>query len=101
MPWRNPSHVPFTRISIVASVPCESGVFAIYEGTDCLLLGNSWNLRGRFLELTNGLDLLEDLTATFELCPEWECEARLEELSIDCPQGKLATSFATALPALR
>ena len=72
MPWRNAQSVPFTRIDVVAHVPAASGVFAIMDGDACLLVAESWNLKGRLLELANVLEGFEDLHIIYDLCAEEE-----------------------------
>ena len=76
MPWREPNTVPFTRIGIVSHVPPEAGVFGIIDGDVYLYLGDSWNLRGRLLELANLVSASEQLTIIWEQCPEAECMDR-------------------------
>jgi hypothetical protein len=76
MPWREPSTVPFTRIGIVSQVPPEAGVFGIIEGEVCLYVGDTWNLRGRLLELANVVENQEGLSVVWERCPESECTDR-------------------------
>jgi hypothetical protein len=76
MPWRQPSIVPFTRIGIVCHVPSNSGVFGIFDRDVCLYVGDTWNLRGRLLELANALAEPEGLSIVWENCAEDECAAR-------------------------
>jgi hypothetical protein len=80
MPWREAHSIPFTRIEIVAHVPSSSGIFAIFDEQQiCMLLGASWNLKARLLELANVLTS-QVLSITYEVCPDGECSVRREEL---------------------
>lgn len=76
MPWCEPSTVPFTRIDIVCHVPAAPGVFGILENGVCLYVGDTWNLRGRLLELANLISDQEALTIVWEKCPESQCGGR-------------------------
>ena len=80
MPWREPNTAPFTRIGIVSHVPPDAGVFGIVDGDVCLYVGDSWNLRGRLLELANVVAEPDGLSIVWERCPENECVARRETL---------------------
>jgi hypothetical protein len=70
MPWRESQEVPFTRIDIVSAIPADPGVYAVMEGENCLLVGETWNLKGKLLELANAINGSEGLTLVFELCDE-------------------------------
>jgi hypothetical protein len=72
MPWRNAASIPFTRIDIVARMPSESGVYGIHAGESCILVGESWNLKARALELAAALTDVSHLTIKYELCGEDE-----------------------------
>lgn len=60
----------------MSQVPSESGVYAIVDADDCLLVGEAWNLKARLLELMNILQDIGTFSAIYELCPE---EARIEK----------------------
>ena len=81
MPWRDARTVPFTRLGVVSQVPSESGVFAIMDGGICLLIGETWNLKARLLELINVLSGEEELTVTWECCDDGEREKRRHQLA--------------------
>jgi hypothetical protein len=83
MSWRAPQTVPLTRIAVVARVPSESGVYAIYDGEVCLLVGEAWNLKARLLELMNVLQDVADFHVTFDMCAEEVRVARKEELAAE------------------
>ena len=83
MPWRNQQTLPLTRIAVVARIPSEAGVYAIYEGEACLLVGEAWNLKARLLELMNVLQDVGEFQVTFEMCSEEVRVARKEELAAE------------------
>jgi hypothetical protein len=81
MPWRNPKTVPLTRIDVVSQIPSDSAIYAIMEDETCLLVGETWNLRGRLLELLNVLQDVGEFRVTYELCSEEERLARKAQVS--------------------
>jgi hypothetical protein len=83
MPWRDPQTFPLTRIAVVARIPSESGVYAIYDGELCLLVGEAWNLKARLLELMNVLQDVGEFQVTVDLCAEEVRMARKEELAAE------------------
>jgi len=83
MAWHSRRTVAFTRIAIVSEVPPSSGVFAVRDGTSYLLVGESWNLRARLLDLANALEGPTELHIDFELCPEDQRETRKNSLSLE------------------
>ena len=87
MPWRDPQTVPLTRIAVVAGIPSESGVYAIYDGEVCLLVGEAWNLKARLLELMNVLQDVGEFQVTFDLCPEEVRVMRKDELAAELLQA--------------
>jgi hypothetical protein len=87
MSWRAPQTVPLTRIGVVARVPSESGVYAIYDGEVCLLVGEAWNLKARLLELMNVLQDVGEFQVTFDMCAEEVRVARKEELAAELLQS--------------
>jgi hypothetical protein len=76
VPWENAQSVSFTRLEIVSQIPSASGVFAVMDGESCLLIGESWNLKARLLDLANLLDGQTQLSIRFETCPDEERERR-------------------------
>jgi hypothetical protein len=52
------------------------------DGETCLLVGDSWNLRARLLELANALtsDDSQSITITFEYCDDDALTYRRQEL---------------------
>jgi hypothetical protein len=81
MPWRNPLSLPFTHLQISARVPATSGVYGIVADGECLLIGETWNLRGRLLELAVALsDYPKPLMLVIETCAEEECSERQQVL---------------------
>jgi len=81
MPWRNSLSLPFTRLQISAKVPAASGVYGIVADGECLLIGDSWNLRGRLLELAGALtDYPKPLMLVIEPCAEEERSERRQVL---------------------
>jgi hypothetical protein len=83
MPWREPHNLRLTRIDIVSQVPSESGVYAIFDGESCLLVGEAWNLKARLLQLVNLLQDATDFSVIYELCAEEERVIRKETLAGD------------------
>ena len=81
MPWRDPQSIPLTRIDIVSQVPSESGVYAIFDGDVCLLVGEGWNLKARLLELVNLLQDVGEFRVIYELCSDDERVVRKESLA--------------------
>jgi hypothetical protein len=81
MPWREPQTLALTRIGVISQVPSESGVYAIFDGDTCLLVGEAWNMKARLLELMNILQEMGEFQVTFELCPEDTRVARKEEVA--------------------
>ena len=65
----------------MSQVPSDAGVFAVMDGGDCLLVSDSWNLKARLLDLINALSGEENLTVTWEICAEAECEERVRYLT--------------------
>lgn len=51
------------------------------DGSSCLLVGESWNLKARLLDLVNLLDRLDHLDVTYELCDEDRRTERLNQLN--------------------
>jgi hypothetical protein len=86
MPWRDPQTFPLTRIAVVARIPSESGVYAIYDGEACLVVGEAWNLKARLLELMNVLQDVGEFHVTIDLCAEEVRMARKEELAVELLQ---------------
>jgi len=70
MSWRGAPSLPFTRIAIVAQVPSESGVYGVFRGEQCILVGSTWNLKAYLLELITGINGSEELSVKYELLPE-------------------------------
>ena len=70
MSWRGAPSLPFTRIAIVAQVPAESGVYGVFRGEQCILVGSTWNLKAHLLELITGISGTEELSLKCELLPE-------------------------------
>jgi hypothetical protein len=64
-------------------VPPDSGVFGIVEGEACLYIGDTWNLRGRLLELANHIPEPDSLSIIWEQCPEAECATRRHALEAE------------------
>ena len=83
MPWRSATSLPFTHIDIVSRVPSESGVYAVLTGDSCLLVGESWNLRARLLELASALVEARHLTIAYELCPDDQRSDRKRALAAE------------------
>lgn len=81
MPWHDSHTAPFTRLGIVSTVPSASGVFGIMQGPVCLLVGESWNLKARLLDLVNATDSTDNLGVTYELCHEDHRAGRMNELN--------------------
>jgi hypothetical protein len=51
------------------------------EGENCLLVGESWNLKGRLLELANAINGSDGLILVYELCDEEARILRRDELT--------------------
>ena len=104
MPWRDARSVSFTRLGVVSQVPSDAGVFAVMDGGDCLLVSDSWNLKARLLDLINVLSGEENLTVTWEVCAEAECEERVQYLTqilMRSPQDGNSTVPSRQLPGLQ
>jgi hypothetical protein len=80
MPWQSPTTISFSRLEIVAGVPSDPGVFAIMDESSCLLVGETWNLKARLLDLANLVNGQTQLRITFECCADDAREARKAEL---------------------
>ena len=79
---------------------CTSGIFAIFnEQQTCLLVGASWNLKARLLELAN-VTTSEQLSVTYELCPDRECPGRRTELDSELRPRPTTSLPAKKLPGL-
>ena len=87
MPWRNQQTLALTRIAVVARIPSEAGVYAIYDDDVCLLVGEGWNLKARLLELMNVLQDVGEFHVTFDMCAEEVRVARKEELAAELLQS--------------
>jgi hypothetical protein len=83
MPWRSATSLPFTHVDIVSRVPSESGVYAILTGDSCLVVGESWNLKARLLELASALVEAGHLTIAYELCPDDQRSDRKRALAAE------------------
>jgi hypothetical protein len=99
MPWTNPHTHPLTRLAVAAHVPSESGVFAISADAQCLLVGATWNLKARLLDLVNLLPHDTEFQVTYELCVETECEQRKSLLGRELLRNRPA-EIAPELKAL-
>ena len=75
MPWREATSLPFTRIAIVAQVPSESGVYGVFRGDQCVLVGSTWNLKAHLLELITAINGTDELSVKYELLPRKGCRA--------------------------
>ena len=98
MPWRDAISLPFTRIDIVARVPSESGVYGILDEDCCIFVGESWNLKGRLLELAAVLAEVSHLTIQYELCSDEERGQRKNALMRELIGDR--ASDAMPVPAL-
>ncbi len=54
MPWGNPNSYHFNAVSIIASVPAQSGVYALYNANQWIYIGESEDIRARLLQHVNG-----------------------------------------------
>ena len=99
MAWRQPSTIPFTRIAIVSAVPSTPGVFAVADGATWLMVGESWNLKARLLELANVLKSDDELQITWEVCSEEERITRRRDLEEELIQEQAPISEA-AFPGI-
>ena len=81
MPWRDATSLPFTRIAIVAQVPSESGVYGVFRGEQCVLVGNTWNLKAHLLELITGISGNDELSVKYVLLPEETAAERAAALN--------------------
>jgi hypothetical protein len=100
LPWENAQSVAFTRLEIVSRVPSEPGVFGIMDGGECLLVGESWNLKARLLDLVNVLDGQTQLSILFETCPDEERERRKEVLTRELRGSPTDAASDSVLPGL-
>jgi hypothetical protein len=100
VPWDNAQSVPFTRLDVVAQVPSASGVFAVMDGEYCLLIGESWNLKARLLDLANLLDGETQLSILFETCPDEERECRKSAVTAQMEQHAANGRPERVLPGL-
>jgi len=62
-------------------------VFGILAEDRCVLIGESWNLKARLLELINTLHSPETLTIIYELCSEDQRLRRREVLHGELVSG--------------
>jgi hypothetical protein len=81
MPWREATSLPLTRIAIVAQVPSESGVYGVFRGDECVLVGSTWNLKAHLLELITAIDATDELSVKYELVPEEKAAERSAALN--------------------
>jgi len=54
MPWGNPTTYPFAAASIMQNAPKESGVYALYNGTTWVYVGESSNILAQLMQHLNG-----------------------------------------------
>ena len=99
MPWRHPQTADFTRLAIVATVPSEPGVYALYESETCVFVGEAWNLKARLLEIFNLVDERHALTIRYETCPEDQTGARKE--SVETGLNMNMSTQGPPLPGIR
>ncbi len=64
-------------------MPDSEGIYAIFDGDICLLVGESWNLKGRLLELMNILQDIGEFQVNYELCLDEERLARKDHLATE------------------
>ena len=83
MPWRDAKSITFTHIDIVAYMPSESGVYAIFDAECCIFVGESWNLKARLLELAAALSDVSHLTVKYELCADQDRIERKNTLMVE------------------
>lgn len=81
MYWREALSLPFTRIAIVSQVPSESGVYGVFREEQCVLVGNTWNLKAHLLELITGISGTDQLSVKYELLPEETATERAAALN--------------------
>jgi len=90
MPWRDAASLPFTRIAIVAQVPSESGVYGVFRGDLCVLVGSTWNLKAHLLELITGISGADELSVKYELLPEEAAAERSAALNRELTSTRLS-----------
>ncbi|MPZ77812.1 MAG: hypothetical protein GEU77_14935 [Deltaproteobacteria bacterium] len=86
MPWQSGHYYLFSKLLIVNAVPCESGVFGLYNIQNRIFIGESGNLRAALLRLYDNMQRFGfNLPAgfTFELCQARSRVARVKELLAD------------------
>ena len=71
MAWRNLTWYPFSESSVLLNAPHESGVYALFNKTTWVYVGESKNIRAQLIGHLNGdvgcLTLFPNLTFSFEL----------------------------------
>jgi len=98
MPWQHAVSLPFSRIGIAAQVPATSGLYGIFRGDRCVLVGNTWNLKAHLLELITRLPSTEDLNLKFELHTEKEAAELSAALTGELARARSAPASAAEAP---
>jgi len=84
MPFAQFAARSFTAVSIQKNAPESSGVYGLFNARECLLIGQSSNIRAELLaelrEIDTGLRIENPTGFTVELCSPGERAIRLEKL---------------------
>ncbi|MGH7305633.1 MAG: hypothetical protein ACRELZ_20305 [Candidatus Rokuibacteriota bacterium] len=84
MAWRNPASYPFSTSSILLNAPHESGVYALFNKTTWVYVGESRNIRAQLMGHLNGdiacIAMFPSLTFSYELLLPLICPWRLSEV---------------------
>ena len=102
MLWIDPQTLPLTWVEIASKVPSESGVYAIMDDGECVLVGESWNLKARLLDMIKVVDGIGEFSAVIDLCPEKNRMERKEQLAAALlpKKPKAMSASATGLPGI-
>jgi len=84
MPWNNPLEYPFNMHDVKENAPSESGVYALCDGDQWILLGESDNLQHALLAHLDPsakayIDRASPSTFSYELHPADQRAPRLKE----------------------
>jgi hypothetical protein len=84
MPWSNSTTYPFNETSVILNAPAESGVYALYNKTTWVYVGESSNILAQLVQHLNGdvacITMFPDLGFSYELHRPGMRAWRLQEL---------------------
>ena len=95
MSWQDPQSIELSRLAVAATVPSESGVFAVCEHGEYIFFDDTWNLKARLMEIMSIIEDAGRYTVVYEVCSDAERGPRRNVLvnEYQPPAAVLASQF--------